>query len=1248
MTEDLAYQEMRWRSEYSLLRAYGKMDDVVERAQQMGMPTVCLTEDGTMRGAYHVNETCNLASSVEGSTPIRPIFGCLFNVVPDHTIKGLTQEQVDAATAGLTRPIDKRRAIKEAERKHNVQKVQTIAIRALDNTGLTNLYKLSSIAWTTGYYWNPRIDLATLKAHSEGLSIGIGGVDGVACEEIIAGRLGEGLDIIQDLSDAFSGRLYLEIQPHPGTAHSALNRALLRIGKALDIPVIAVNDVHYINEGDTDAHTIILCLRAKKALTDPDHPVSPTGYHLRTGREMLAAFQKHHPSLDVGAVTAAILRTTEVAERHQAKMVIDRFACLVPEVEYEHAKDRDDNAELRTLCVEGWVWRDIPGRAAKLGIPIRDYTARLHRELTAISNQKFPRYFLIVRDLINWSRSQGIPTGPGRGSAAGSLVCYLLGITAIDPMEHSLMFERFISPARIDMPDIDMDFADHRREEVINYLHDKYGHDKVSLIATIGRLKGKAALKDVSRVLGVPYAEVNEITGSIVERSSGDERASQTVMDSFKEFKVCQEFDRKYPRVLPLVMKLEGHAKQIGVHAAGVITSPDPLSQVVPVETHMRNNSVIKLCAFDMYGAGAMGLLKLDVLGLRTLSVLGDAVDMIKERHGIDIDLESIDLNEQPVLDRFTDHEYVGIFQYDSTGAHAACEGIPFTSFEDIAAMTALNRPGTMRSGLATQFKKRKLNPALIKPFHPLVDEICKDTLGILVYQEQVIRIFTEVAGYTPGTADSLRKKIAKKWGDEAIGRERQKFVEGAMARGVPEGDAGKLMDNITFFGSYGFNKSHASAYGAIAYWGMWLKHHYPLEFLWSLMKNEPKRPEIARFAKEAKRLGIGVLPPDINYSGVTFSIDADGNIRSSLADVKNVGKTAIGTIVAEQPFTSVSDLIQRCSGRALNSRVLDSLIRAGAMRSLLPNTKWALEHIKEKGGWLDLGRRKRSGWEVDVDRMAADSASLPDYSEEDALYIASEVSPLGGGKHPMTIYDGLCEAVMPDTPWVALDRDDFWDRKTAYVKGVLIEIKYNQVGDFHTVEPDDAEKQRIGWGKRYSNVNLEDESGTQHRIKVDTDIFEDFREIIDKGVGTCVAMHVSVNKRFHSIKAHYMADLEVMRQKHKLGLPLATWERCVSLSDHPARSLKSAKPFPGARRGRHRLTGYITNVKTTFDKNGNQMAFFGLEDGYGGHADIVAFASTYDFHAHAIQRGARVEVAVKGDRGSWLMADEGITRVFK
>jgi DNA polymerase-3 subunit alpha len=946
----------------------------------------------------------------------------------------------------------------------------------------------------------------------------------------------------------------------------------------------------------------------------------------------------------------------EMAEIIDAKLHIDYHAALLPDPGVPEKFKGDQFAYIKALCLDGWTWRSIERRsgelAARRGVPhgplYREYIERMKYELTALKRQKFVPYFLIIHDLYRFARGAGIMCGPGRGSVGGSLVAYLLGITSVDPIEHGLIFERFLSPERIDMPDCDMDFEDRRRHEIIEYLIHKYGRDKVSQIATIGKLSGKQCIRDVSRVLEIPLIEVNQVTNSIIERSSGDERASQTIADSFKDFEVCREFDKRHPKVLYHAKHLEGLAKNLGIHAAGVVTSPVPLTELLPLEIRKHNGQDVIVTALDMYGAAAVGLVKLDVLGLRTLTVIKECLEAIEAHTGKHIDLEHEDfnLNDRKVLDAFTAHDYGGIFQYDTPGADKICNGVKFTNFEDVAAMTALNRPGTARSGLASKFVERKKNPKLASKvdFHPKVSAITSDTLGIIVYQEHVLRIFTECAGFAPATADSLRKTIAKKIGDETLGKERENFVAGcAKTSGIDAKTANKIMDAITFFGSYGFNKSHATEYGMIAFWSMFLKVYYPLEFFWALLKNEPDRIRVAQLAKDVKKHDIKLMPPHVNVSRAEFSIDREHYaIRGSLVDIKGVGEAAAGAIMASQPFKDFFDFVGRVDRRKVHKGVILALTKCGALGKLIPSTKWFVENLDAI--WALLAKNKMK--EVRALFDAAEGAS--DYGEEDASLLASSVNPLAFGKHPIDAYGEFISRVIR-VPLVSMSNEDFFkdnDGKGVYIAGVIVEVKYNQIGDFHNgTPPTELEKHRMFWGARYANVNIEDAGGKQNRTKFDIDIFNEFRPLIDSGIGTPVIAHVLANAKFENLRAQFAVDLSLLRKKLSDGAELSVWEMLVTgrhpAVEYPWKDKETAKKRITnaafrASKGGAAFTGVVTHVRLKYDKNDNLMAFFGLLGGDGLYIDVIAFASTWQYVKGAIKSGrlVRCEVEKKPERG--------------
>jgi DNA-directed DNA polymerase III PolC len=1501
-------------SDMSQLDGCGKIADYAQKAKDMGHGAIALTEHGTMRQYFTQLEECN-------ERGLKPIYGIEFYVANNMRRKGLTQEEKGEITNGLKRS-NWKDAIKDYEEKEGIRDRWHLTVWAKNEIGLKNLFKLSTNAWLEGFYYKPRIDVEELLKHKEGLIVATGCQSSVVYDHACVGKTKRAFKEAERLYEAFGENLWLEIMPHEGNDQVISNKFAIELSKRYpNLRMVATQDAHYVDASDFEAHEVLLCIGTGDSMKNEQRFRFGGGeLYLKSRKQMFRDFMKYHGYMGKKCISEALNNTVDISREIDDNIIkIDRFACLMPPVDVPKKFGSDEFAYVKALCIHGWTWREIPKRAEfyakKNGISYEEaiavYKHRLKHELMSVKRQKFITYFLLVRDIYNWARKQDIMCGPGRGSAAGSLVAFLLGITSVDPVEHALLFERFINPARVDMPDIDMDFEDVRRQEIIQYLRDKYGEDRVSQIATIGRLSGKQCLKDVSRVLEVPYAAVNEVTNSIIERSSGDERASQTIEDSFKDFAVCRAFNEKYPDVLKHARRLEGMSKNLGIHAAGVVTSPVPLVEITPLEVRKHSDGDVVVTAVDMNGAQAHGLLKLDVLGLRTLAVLKDAVNAAQTRHGVEIDLERLELDDEKVLQSFTDHDYVGIFQYDSPSADKICMGVPFDSFEDVAAMTALNRPGTARSGLATEYVERKKHPEKRKHghFHPKVSEITADTMGVIVYQEHVQKIFVEIAGFPPGTADSLRKKIAKKYGDETIGKERENFIRGAKEHsGIDEKTAGKIMDAITFFGSYGFNKtlcssayvlraganqhtkspwitvgelyeafnsrtegcihphvgnlteghrtaiankmrsgnfhlismdddfrcrpnvfkniydhgindvyevimkdgsrtpgftkthrlmttdgykivgrlkkgdelvfmdkkydhkgwgrdfdstwsqkgrnsldwdekvaavwkransaceecgkdgiegrvghevshvrspsecdynrkvfhclgnlkllcngchkkldyekgertkrwkrgrrtyslevdrieyvgsehcydiemlgpkhnyvaskhpespavishnSHATSYGVIAYWGMWLKVYYPLEFYWALLKNTPDRIRIQSFAKDAKKHCIELLPPDVSVSKREFAIDPNRDaIRGSLVDIKGVGQGASESIMKNQPYGDFYDFLDRVERRKVHKGVVLALAKSGALDELVPNVKWLVENIEDF--WKKYGNKKTR---ESVLEIMENSKSQPDYSDEEKQLIASKVNPLAFGRHPIDAYSEFISREVK-VPLISMSEEDFWKNNNGdgiYICGVILEVRYNQIGDFHTGElPSESDREKMFWGSRYANVNVEDAGGSQNRTKFDIDIFDENRELIDSGIGTPVIIHAVPNERFENLNAHFAIDLEKYRKKIEDKKELNIWERIIS-GKHPAAEIKwkpsgsmsSEEVFKQRTinelffKGRtKKFTGVVMQVRFKYDKNDNIMSFFSMLDAAGNSIDCICFASNWN-----------------------------------
>lgn len=1242
------FVHLHTHSDMSQLDGCATIDAYMRAAKKRGSPALAVTDHGTMRGYYEAHKR----GEEHG---VKPIYGIEFYIAKDMNRKGLTDEEKDEIGKGLKK-VEKKEAIREYEEREGIRDRWHLTVWAKNNEGLKNLFYLSSISYTDGFYYKPRIDLDALIEHGDGLMVGSGCLASVINDRAVWGKKKSASKESDRLFEKFGSDYWLEIQPHPIDEQELANQFALKLRKRYGgkVGLLATQDAHYVRHSDAIHHDVMLCIGTHKKLTDENRfRFDGDGFFFKTRNQMRRSFGDFHSFLSKSQIKEALDNTMLLSEKVNAKVEVDYLAAILPEVEIGEGYE-NDVSYFRSLCFQGWLWRDINKKAKlvakmrgqKFSRVLNEYKKRLAYELKTIQRQKFVPYFLVVYDIYKWVRENRIMCGPGRGSAAGSLVSFLLGITSVDPIEHNLLFERFMNPDRVDLPDIDMDFEDSRRQEIIDYLRDKYGHEHVAQIATVNTLKGKQCLRDVSRVLGVPVADVNEVTSSIIERLSGHPRANKTIVDSFKEFDVCKKFGERYPDVPEHAARLEGLAKTLGIHAAGVVVAPKPIWEYTPVELRKYNDKIlgeyknIVVTALDMNAIAAIGLVKLDVLGLKTLTVLRECLEAVEERHGKRIDLERINLYDEKVLARFTARDFSGVFQFDTPSADKMCEGIVFENFEDVPALNALNRPGATRSGLAKEWIEKKKKPKKRKKskFHKTVVEIASDTLGVITYQEHVIRIFSEVAGFDRGKADKLRKKIAKSKGKEAIDEIRGEFIDGAVKKhGMSKEEAEKIISAIGHFGGYGFNKSHATSYAIIAYWAMYLKTYYPLEFYWSLLKNEEDTNKVQKIAKDVKRRGIKILPPDVSVSKRNFAIDPEkeNTIRGSLMDIKGVGVKAAETIIENQPYKSFWDFLDKVNKRACHRGVVVALIKSGALDRLVPNIKWFIENFDDF--WKKLDKKS-------VKKALKMSKKKIDYDREERNLLASLVNPFSFGEHPIVSYKKfLSEHLKVKT--VSMDESfyDRYDDKSVFVMGIIADSKFARIGDYHTGEPPSKEKrEQMFWGARYANVNVEGRDGEQRRIKFDIDVFERVRPVIDQGSGTPIIVHVSnVNASYKTMRADFVVSLTDLRKAIKEDKPLSIWERLVT-GRHPAYSYswKNEKEknemLTHSKFKKNRVggvfCGVITHVRLKYDKNNNEMAFIGIF-GAKKHIEVICFASAWTEHKKRFIVGKLVKVAIEKQR---------------
>jgi DNA-directed DNA polymerase III PolC len=800
-----------------------------------------------------------------------------------------------------------------------------------------------------------------------------------------------------------------------------------------------------------------------------------------------------------------------------------------------------------------------------------------------------------------------------------------------------------------------MDFQDNRRKEIFGYLFERYGEKNVCQIGTVGRMKGKMAVLDVGRVFKVPVSETYIVNKHIIERSSGDARSNQTVEDSFNEFDVCKDYDKKYPDVLKHVIKLEGKARQVGIHAAGIQIAPTDISKIIPIEYRESSGERVKVSSLDWMECQGLGLVKIDVLGLKTLTILKTAVDKIYERHDAKIDLEKLKFDDVKVLDGFTNTNFIGIFQFDSVGMTMICRELDFTHFNDIMVMNALYRPSGMRSGWAKKYIPRKLGRDKIPKVHPIYDRITAETNGILLYQEQLIRTFVELAGYDPGTGDELRKKIAKSYGVETISKEKEKFIEGAVKNGMDAPSAKKLLEEMAFAGSYAFNKSHSAAYSAIAYWGMFLKIYYPVEFFYSLMYHEDDKQEIMRFVTESRRVGIDVKMPDINKSDAGFAIGDNDEIRCGLIDIKGVGEKATAQIIGNQPFSSIRDMCEKVNRTAVNRGVIRSLIMSNAFKEMYSNTG-ALLAVHELVGMNGKKKKEMPVWEWMLDMGENDANHLyriydqslePDYmmDEEHEVVMMSTVCPIPPPKHKIEYYKNVVKHLDKNFEIYGCTTLD-WSKARVRLKGVLVEIKYNNVGDFHKEEPSDKIKRRIRWGSRYATFNIEDETGIK-RSSVDIDTFPTFRRIIDKGLGTPILISGSTFQPNELVQSDVVVDMDEIREILETDGTLV--EKFMKMDKfqryflrHPIKPYRkkyptyaTCKTIMSKKSGSFRYIGLVVRIKYHWTRGKDKkMAFINVEDETD-NLSLVVWSDSLAKYKDILQLGNIIRCVVKRDKDS-------------
>jgi DNA polymerase-3 subunit alpha len=902
------FVHLHLHSDYSLLDGACDIARVMDRAAEMKMPAVALTDHGNMFGAVKFYD----AALKRG---VKPIIGCEVYVAPASRF----------------------------DRSPDSDRPNHLVLLCENEQGYRNLVRLASLAYTEGYYYKPRIDKDVLARHAGGL-IGLSAcLRGEVAAALTADRYDTARQSAYDLRDIFGkGNFYIEIQDQGVPEEQRINPNLARLARETGIPLVATNDCHYLTQADARAQEVLMCIQTGKTLSDTSRmKFASDQFYFKSYDEMLQVF---------GEIPEALTRTAEIAAR--CNLHLEKSQHVFPQFEVPAGETLDTFFERVTR--QGFDERrptleKLRGDG-RLRHPLEAYQERLDRELELIKEMKFAGYFLIVWDFIRFAREKCIPVGPGRGSAAGSLVSYALHITDVDPLQHGLLFERFLNPERITFPDIDIDFCMRRRGEVINYVTEKYGRENVSQIITFGTMGAKAVIRDAARVLDIPFAEADRIAKQVpnILNISLKEALQQS-----PELRQMKETDPRVADLLTVAMSLEGLSRHASTHAAGVVISPQPLQEVVPLYKSNKDEITTQYAMDDLE---KIGLLKMDFLGLTTLTILDDAVKLIEATRGERIDLEQLPLNDSEVYDLLGRGLTGGIFQFESRGMTDILRRVKPNRLADLTALNALYRPGPIQGGMIDDFIARKMGRKKFTYELPQLEEILDETYGVIVYQEQVMQIAAAAAGFTLGEADVLRRAMGKKKHEEMVAM-REKFLAGAARKNVPAKKAEKLFDLMEQFAGYGFNKSHSAAYALIAYQTAYLKAHYPVEFMAALLTAEIGNQEkLTHYLNQCRDMGIGILPPDVNSSDRTFT-PSEGSIRFGLTAIKNVGEAAIDSVLEGRKmlgrFDSLHQFCENVDLRLLNKRVIESLIKAGAMDSLGAHRAQmmaALDHAMELG----------------------------------------------------------------------------------------------------------------------------------------------------------------------------------------------------------------------------------------------------------------------------------------------------------
>lgn len=1047
-------------TEYSLFDGISRIGELVSHVKEMGQTALAITDHGVMYGAVYLYKECIKQG-------IKPIIGCEIYVTRGS--------RFDKSGNGK-------------------EKLAHLILLAENNEGYQNLIKICSKAWTEGYYHRPRADHELLEKYHEGLIVTSACVGGEVPQAILNGDMYEARKVIEFYINTFGkDNYFLEIQNHGLPEEAAVRPVLASLAKEYGLGLVATNDFHYTKKEDARSQEIKLCISTGKTLDDPYHfHFANDEFYCKSGDEMRAI---------LGNFPGAIENTRVIADRCNVELTFGEHK--LPS--FDVPEGETAASYLRKLCEKA-----LPERYAVVTDKER---SRMDYELGVIDKMGFSDYFLIVMDFIHYAKSHGIPIGPGRGSAAGSIVSYLLHITEVDPLRFDLLFERFLNPARVSMPDIDTDLCYRRRGEVIEYLARKYGSDQVAQIITFGTLAARAVIRDVGRVTNMPLREVDRIAKMV---PVGPGATLKKTMEGSREFRDLYDSDTTVHRLIDHCLDLEGISRNSGTHAAGVVICSKPVEEYVPIQ--LTQDGFIQT-QYEKDQVEQLGLLKMDLLGLRNLTVIHDALEMIRENRGIDLDINKIPSEDEETCKMLCDGDTIGVFQSESSGFTSLLMQLHPERFEDLIPMVALYRPGPLGSGMAEDFIKRKHGKIPVEYPHPSLEPILKETYGVILYQEQVMQIASVMGGFSLGQADMLRRAMGHKE-PEILQQNRETFVDGAVANGVDDRTANYVFDLMVHFAGYGFNKSHSVCYGWIAWQTAYLKAHYRPEFMAAMMTcYNGDRDKVSRYISDTRRAGVVIAAPDVNLSEAYFSVKGD-KILFGLDGIQNVGEGAVRSIIEARkqggPFKSLSDFVERADNRGLNSRACESLIRCGALDSLGANRSQLLAALPEALGDAQSIRNERASGQLNLFGGEETPETivypdLPDMDPKEKIEWERKLLGFYVSGHPLDSYKEQLKACTPLYHLTA--EGNQYDGRMVTIGGTISRIKGTMT----------KKGQPMGY------VTIEDYDGEVETV-VFPSVWETVRPILAEDAAVAIRGRVQANERDVRVLAEEIIPLDKLR----------------------------------------------------------------------------------------------------------------------